>query len=216
MNEGSNAEQREKEPKMKVILSTRNPSKTEQIKAIFVGSPLSIETLTDASIEGDAIEDGETLEENAMKKARFAHEHGESGSWAMADDTGLFIEALNDEPGIRAARWAGENIGTEEMMQYCLERMKDIGNRSATFQTTVAIVSPEGKECSFTGEVRGHLLESPRTAPQPKMPYSALFVPEGQELCWAEMTIEHENEISHRGQAFRKARAFFEEMMNKK
>jgi XTP/dITP diphosphohydrolase len=198
---------------MKVILSTRNPSKAEQIKEIFSGSSVVISTLTDAGIEGEAVENGTTLEENAIKKARFARERSNSSFWTIGDDTGLFINALNSEPGIYAARWAGEGAETLQIMQYCLDRMRDIENRSAIFRTAVAVVSNEGKEYIFTGEVHGHLLEFPRTDSQPKMPYSALFVPEGQYLCWAEMTTEYENAISHRGKAFRKVKDFLEGLL---
>lgn len=204
--------QLEEMPKISLILSTRNPSKTEQIKAFFAGTPLAVSTLSDAGIDGEAIEDGATLEENAMKKARFAHEHSGAKSWTMADDTGLFITALDGEPGIYAARWAGDGVSTEKTMQYCLDRMKDARDRSAIFRTVVAIVSPDGKEYTFNGEVHGHILEAPRVAPQPKMPYSGLFVPDGQDLCWAEMTTEYENKISHRGKAFAQVRKFFDDV----
>lgn len=193
---------------MKVILSTRNPSKMRQIQALFEGSSVSLQTLDDALITGEAVEDGTTLEENSEKKARYALERS-NGFWTMADDTGLFVDALDGEPGIQAAYWGGD-LSTEERMRYCLERMKGVTNRRATFRTTVVILSPEGERYTFNGEVHGMLLPAPRCAPQPKMPYSALFVPDGQPLTWAEMTTEYENAISHRGKAFREARAFFE------
>ncbi len=129
---------------MKIILSTRNPSKAEQIREIFRGSSFPILTLADIGIEGEAVEDGTTLEENALKKALFAHERAPQ-LWTMADDTGLFIEA-------------------------------------------------------------------PRVKPQPKMPYSPIFMPDGENQVWAEMTVEYENSISHRGKAFRQARVFLESL----
>ena len=85
----------------------------------------------------------------------------------MADDTGLFIDALNGEPGIKAARWAGETATTEEIMNYCLRRLKGVKDRSATFETSVAVVSPNGNEYFFSGKVRGQLLEAPRVKFQP-------------------------------------------------
>lgn len=195
---------------MDIILSTRNPSKAEQIKAVFSGMDVSILTLSEAGIEGDAIEDGATLQENALKKARFAHELAPLKQWTMADDTGLFIWALNGEPGIRAARWAGENVPTEQTTDYCLKRLKGVADCRARFETVVAMISPERTEHFFVGSAHGSILEVPRVPPQPKMPHSCLFVPEGQERCWAEMTVEEENAISHRGIAFGKVRAFLE------
>jgi XTP/dITP diphosphohydrolase len=190
---------------MNIILSTRNPSKAEQIKAVFTSLPISVLTLSDRGIEGEAVEDGVTLEENSLKKALFAHRLGE---WAMADDTGLFIDALDGKPGVYAARWAGETATTDEITQYTLKQLQGITDRSATFKTTVSVISPNGKQFFFTGEVRGQLLDAPRTAPQPKMPYSPLFIPEGSNKVWAEMTTDEENAISHRGKAFRLVREF--------
>lgn len=187
---------------MVIILSTRNPSKTEQIKAIFNGAPVRVLTLTEAHIDGEAVEDGHTLEENALKKALFAHRFGK---WSMADDTGLFIAALGGKPGIHAARWAGD-VSTDEITAHTLKALAGVKDRRATFKTVVALVSPSGIPSCFVGEVEGQLLEAPRVRPQPKMPYSPLFVPDGSDKVWAEMTTEEENAISHRGKAFHQAR----------
>lgn len=199
---------------MNVILSTRNPSKAEQIRAIFNGSPISVLTLEDAGIDGEAIEDGETLIENARKKAIFAHEHAKSKlAWAMADDTGLFVDGLNGEPGVKSARWAGDDATTDEITEHILKALEGASDRSATFETLVVLISPESVEHSFSGKVRGRLLESPRVRSQPKMPYSSLFIPDGESLVWAEMPVEYENSISHRGIAFRQAKDFLEKFV---
>jgi XTP/dITP diphosphohydrolase len=155
---------------MEIIFSTRNPSKALQIQEIFGGSAVQVRTLDEAGIKGEAVEDGASLEENAFKKAWFAYENSGRNLWTMADDTGLFIKALNGEPGIYAARWAGENASTEDTMQYCLERLQNVTDRSAAFRTTVVVISPDGIKHIFTGDVNGHLLEAPRVSPQPKMP----------------------------------------------
>jgi XTP/dITP diphosphohydrolase len=184
---------------MKIILATRNPSKAVQIKAMFADLAITVATLTEAGIEGEAVEDGETLEANALKKARYAHR---TGCWSMADDTGLFIDALDGRPGIHAARWAGETATTDEITQYTLGQLEGALDRTATFKTVVALMTPAGDTLLFSGAVKGTLLDAPRTQPQPKMPYSPLFIPDGSEKVWAEMTLEEENAISHRGQAF--------------
>lgn len=196
---------------MKIILATRNQSKADQIKNLFAGYIFDIKTLAEIGIEGEAIENGKTLKDNALKKARFAFEHSGRQNWIMADDTGLFIDALNGDPGVKSARWAGETATTEQIMNYCLKRLKGTKDRSATFETVVAIVTPSGNEHFFSGKVVGQLLEAPRVKFQPDMPYSGLFVPEGTNQCLAEMTIEDENKISHRGKAFNQARSFLEE-----
>lgn len=197
---------------MKIILSTRNPSKAKQITAAFAGSPIEILTLDQAGITGQGIEDGITLQENALKKARFVHQHNPN-AWAMADDTGIFIDALDGKPGVHTADWpAWRDKGKEitEITQWILDQIKDVKDRSATFETVVAIISPEGKEYFFDGKVRGQLLKTPRNATQPNMPYASIFQPDGSEKVWGEMTVEEENQISHRGKAFQQARAFLE------
>lgn len=196
---------------MNIILSTTNPSKAEQIRAFFTNSEIKIKTLSEAGIKGEAIEDGDTLLENAKKKAKFAREHSGGTSWVMADDTGIFITALNGEPGVKSARWAGEGVSTESITEYCLNRLRDVTDRSATFKTVAVLISPSGSCYSFEGEVKGRLLEKARVRPQPKMPYSPLFVPDGTDKVWAEMTVEEENTISHRGKAFRQVVQFLED-----
>jgi XTP/dITP diphosphohydrolase len=195
---------------MKIILSTRNPSKAEQIRALFADPTIELLTLAEAGIEGEGIEDGTTLAENALKKAKFAFGQSVEKSWTMADDTGLFITALNGAPGIKAARWAGDAATTEEIMNHTLAALEGKRDRTATFETVVALISPKGEEQFFSGKVEGVLLDAPRVPFQPKMPYSPLFLPNGKDKVWAEMTTEEENEISHRGQAFRHVRAFLE------
>ncbi len=193
-----------------IVLSTGNPSKTVEARDVFDGSVISVRSRDEAGITGRVEEDGETLEENALKKALFVHNQA-AGIWAVADDTELSIDILGGEPGVRTARWLREDASVEETMQYCLARMNGIVYRDATFRTVVVAISPDGKKHVFTGEVRGRLLHAPRVSPRPMMPYSALFVPEGDDRALAEMTIAEENEISHRGQAFRKLRAFLEQ-----
>jgi XTP/dITP diphosphohydrolase len=194
---------------MQVILSTRNPSKVEQVKAVFAGSAIEVVTLDEAGISGEVIEDGDELEDNAMKKAVFAHLKSPD-SWVMADDTGFYIYALNGRPGIHAARWAGENATTEEITRHTLQQLSGADNRRGAFVTMVAVISPTGDRFFFSGSVDGQILEAPRVPAQPKMPYSPIFVPDGQDKVWAEMDVEFENSISHRGIAFRKAKEFFE------
>jgi XTP/dITP diphosphohydrolase len=194
---------------MKIVLSTNNSSKAEQIKAVFAGSSISILTLADAGIEGGGIEDGTSLEENALKKAMFVHEACPS-VWSMSDDTGIFINALGGAPGVHTADWSGGNKETKQFTKWILKQLENISDRSATFKTVVAVVTPEGKQHFFTGEVRGKILRMPRVKPQPKMPYSSIFVPDETDKVWAEMTVEEENKISHRGKAFRQARQFLE------
>lgn len=188
---------------MHIILATTNVSKILQIKQLLNNESISVKTLVEAGIEGEAVEDGETLEENARKKAYYAKVRTNNDCWIIAEDTGLFIPVLGGKPGIYSARWAGETATTTDITAHCLKQLDGISERSAYFETVAVLISPQGNETIFKGRVNGILLERPRTPPQPKMPYSGLFVPDGHEKVWAEMTTEEENNISHRGKAFR-------------
>lgn len=194
---------------VKIILSTTNPSKAEQIKAMFTNPFIEVLTLSEAGIEGEAIEDGFTLGENAMKKVLYVKERLVEPSWIMADDTGLFISALDGKPGIHAARWAGD-VSTEEITQHTLKQLEGKTDRSATFKTVVCLSTPDGRILNFEGEVHGHLAENAKVPAQPKMPYSPLFTPEGSDKVWAEMSVEEENAVSHRGKAFRQVVSFLQ------
>jgi len=193
-----------------IVLSTHNPSKAEQVRALFAGSIWKVLTLEDVNVLGEAKEGGATLEDNAALKARHAHERAPVGVWTMADDTGIFIRALGGEPGVRSARWTGDTATTEDITHYTLERMRGITDRRATFRTVVVLISPDGAEHFFAGEVQGTIATEPLAAAQPKMPYSPIFIPEGFGKCWAQMSVDEENAISHRGKAFRNARAYLE------
>ncbi len=199
---------------MNIILATRNPSKALQIRECFLGSPIKILTLSDVGIVGEAEEDGTTLEQNALKKVMFAHQESHKSSsensWIMADDTGLFIRALNNEPGVQAAYWAGRDAETEEITAHAIQMLTGVTDRHAIFRAVVCVMNPNGEIVFFTGEVDGVMLDTPRVKPQPKMPYSGLFQPVGHNKVWAEMTTEEENAISHRGIAFRQVRAYLE------
>lgn len=163
-----------------------------------------------AGVTGEAVEDGETLYDNALKKVRFVFDRLIEKAWVMSDDTGLFIDALNGLPGVNTAYWAGKGKAEKETMMYALEQMRDIADRRATFKTSALLMSPEGSIYHFEGSAPGKLLHAPRLAPQPKMPYSSIFEPdEGGGKVWAEMSVDEENEISHRGKAFRQVIGFF-------
>jgi XTP/dITP diphosphohydrolase len=195
---------------MDIIMSTRNPSKVAQIGTMLGGQKFSVLSLSEAGIDGEAEEDGATLEENALKKAFFAWEFTQM--WSIADDTGLFIDALDGQPGIYAARWAGKDATTEEIMNFTLDKLSGVPTkkRTATFKTVAAVISPDEVTGIFIGEVKGRILTKPRTKCQKGMPYSAIFVPNGQSKVWAEMSIDEANKISHRGKAFRQAWDFLQ------
>ena len=200
---------------LQIILSTGNSSKAEQIKPIFAGLPIEVLTLKEVGILGRAQEiDGSSMEINSRIKARFAWEQLKHKTWTMADDTGLKIRALGGRPGVDAATWAGKDASLEEIMNFTLEQMKRQTDRTAEWETCAVLISPEGDEYIFKGACPGKLLEAPRCKPQKDMPYSAIFVPDGYDEVWAQMPVEKENTISHRGKAFGQVRQFLIEHLN--
>jgi XTP/dITP diphosphohydrolase len=195
---------------MNIVLATRNQTKIDQIRPIFHGLDITLLSLKEAGVEGGAVTDGITIQENAVKKALYVSER--LHEWVIADDTALCIDALEGRPGIYSSSWAGEGKTDEQIMSYTLDQLAEVPlmDRTAKFSTAAAIVSPGGDTAHcFTKSIKGSILLAPRVACQPNMPYSAIFVPKGQEKTWAEMTVEEENGFSQRGAAFWEVRKVF-------
>jgi XTP/dITP diphosphohydrolase len=191
------------------ILATSNPGKLHQIKPFFIGLDLLVRTLAEAGVEGEGNEDQSTPRDNAFQKAAYAHLHV-PGAWSIAEDTSLSLRALGGQPGVRARRWAGENAKTAQITEYTLRAMEGKKDRFATFETVVALISPEGQPYFFGGKLNGHILRAARGAPLPGMPYSVIFVPEGSQMTLAELSEAEQARISHRGKAFQLVREFFQ------
>lgn len=192
---------------MNLVLATRNPGKVEQIKGILAGLPLLIQSMTEAGIIGEAVEDCETLDDNAYLKALFVYK--QKKAWCVADDSGIFIDALDGRPGVHSARWAGEHATPDEIVQYTLEQMKHVTkleDRTAVFATLAVVISPRRQSRSFVGQLRGTILHEAQGLCKPGMPYDPIFVPEGYNKTLLEMTLEERVLIDHRGKAFLKVR----------
>lgn len=197
---------------MKVILSTRNEEKTKQIRAIFANTDIHILSLDEAEIVGDVEEGVESLEDNASLKTMFAWQKTLwPDAYTMADDTGLFIEALGGKPGVITADWAGKPVKGAELEAYAIKQISAIpeAERQALWKTVAAVREPSGNQRMFEGESAGRVITEPRGVLKPKFPYSRIFVPDqGDGRTWAEMSTEEQNAISHRGRAFDKAKEF--------
>ncbi|MBD5378887.1 MAG: non-canonical purine NTP diphosphatase [Bacteroides sp.] len=182
-----------------IVFATNNKHKLQEIREI-VGDKLTISSLLDIGCTEDIPENEPTLEGNALAKARYVKEH--YGYDCFADDTGLEVEALNGQPGVRSARYApGEGHDSKANMKLLLENMKDKQNRSARFRTVIALIV-DGKEQLVEGIVNGYITEQPSGSEG--FGYDPVFVPEGFEKTFAMMTSEEKNNISHRGRATRK------------
>jgi XTP/dITP diphosphohydrolase len=187
-----------------IVLATRNPHKVEELAAMLEDLPVEVLSFADFPEMPDVVEDGETLEENATKKALEVALF--TGLPSLADDTGLSVDALGGAPGIRSARYAGEGANTERNNAKLLLELAGVdgGARSAAFRCAVALATPVGDATVVVGETRGVILEAPRGAGG--FGYDPLFLPDGHERTYAEMGPEEKNAISHRGKAMRLAR----------
>lgn len=181
--------------KMKLVFATNNKHKLEEISRIL-GARFEIVSLEEIGCREDIPEDYETLQENALQKARYVKEH--YGYDCFADDTGLEIEALGNRPGVYSARYAGPAKDSQANMRKVLEEMEGQGNRKARFRTVIALIW-EGREYCFEGEVRGEILTAQQG--QTGFGYDPIFRPEGYAESFAEMPMDEKNSISHRGRA---------------
>ncbi len=182
------------------VLATANPDKAAEIREILHGLDL---TLLDRPTEvADVVEDGDTLEDNALLKARALV--SATGVAAIADDTGLFVDALNGEPGVYSARYAGENATYADNVNKMLAAMQNVDDaqRTARFRTVAAVAYPDDSWFVVDGELSGTIARVARGING--FGYDPIFVPDdahGRTL--AELTAEQKHALSHRGNAFR-------------
>jgi XTP/dITP diphosphohydrolase len=180
---------------MKLIFATNNQHKVEEIRSVLPGS-FSLITLQEAGIDIDIPEPHETLEENAAEKARTIYQL--TGINCFSEDTGLEVLALNNEPGVKSARYAGEDKSFQKNIDKLLTKLKDHKDRSARFRTVVCLIL-DGKEYFFEGVSEGNIIEEPRG--QEGFGYDPVFVPVNEERTFAEMTLQEKNRFSHRSKA---------------
>jgi len=187
---------------MEIVFATNNENKTREIRHIL-GSSLTLLSLSDLNINVDIPENEPTLEGNAMHKARYVNKIVNMN--VFADDTGLEIDALNGLPGVNSARFAGENKDPDANIDKALALMGATKNRKARFRTVIALIL-DSKEYLFEGIVNGQIIQEKRGTGG--FGYDPVFVPEGQSLTFAEMSLDDKNKISHRARAFIKLKEF--------
>lgn len=182
----------------RIVFATNNHHKLEEIRKI-AGERYQILSLRDINCNEDIDETGETLEDNALIKARYIKE--KYGMNCFADDTGLEVAALNGEPGVRSSRYAGEACDPIDNMNKLISALKNIDNRSAQFRTVIALII-DNKEYLFDGVVKGEIIDNKRG--DAGFGYDPIFVPEGYNKTFAELGSELKNRISHRAIATEK------------
>jgi XTP/dITP diphosphohydrolase len=179
-----------------LVVCTANAGKLEELR-LLLPKHLVLRTLVDAGITEDVPETGDTLEANAMQKARYVHER--TGFACMADDTGLEVDALAGAPGVFSARYAGPQRNADDNMKKLLAELGDTSDRRARFRTVIAYIDSDGNEHQFEGEVRGTIIHELRG--DGGFGYDPIFLPHMSDLTFAELPIEKKNAISHRAQA---------------
>jgi len=190
---------------MKLVIATKNKNKIREIKDKFSDlSGLEIISLTDFKDLPDVDEDGLTFKENALKKARVYSSF--TGLTVLSDDSGLVIDVLSGEPGVRSARYSGENASDEGNNALVLEKLKNVPDekRAGRFMCVVAIVTPDGKEYFADGICEGRI--SRERAGTNGFGYDPIFYIPEIEKTMAELTTQEKNKISHRAKALEKAR----------
>lgn len=188
-----------------LVFATNNAHKLEEIREIL-GEKFHIVSLKELGCQEDIPEEQDTLEGNALQKARYIRDKYKVN--CFADDTGLEIEALGGEPGVYSARYAGDGHDSEANMRKVLDKMSGEINRRARFRTVIALLL-DGQEHLFEGEVRGEILRERHG--EGGFGYDPIFRPEGFTQSFAEMSLEDKNKISHRGRATEALRKFLNE-----
>lgn len=193
----------------KLIFATNNKNKVEEIKSV-IGNLFAIVSLKEAGIDIEIPEPYDTLEENASAKSQTIYQL--TGENCFSEDTGLETGALNGEPGVKSARYAGEGKSAADNVEKLLKALDGIENRKARFRTVISLII-KGNEQLFSGACEGRITHEP--AGNKGFGYDSIFIPDGGDLTFGEMNLEYKNFFSHRKKATHKLLTFLSERRNK-
>lgn len=192
---------------MQLLFATGNKDKLKEVKKMLAND--SIKMPIDIGINDfDVVEDGKTLEENSYKKAYELYKL--TGREVFADDTGLFVKAIDNRPGVHSHRYASANATYEDNRKKLLDELSGIEDRSAYFETVISYINLKGEVFRFTGRLDGYISEIEKGSGE--FGYDKIFIPENSQKSLAEMTIEEKNQISHRARAMAKFKKFLGEI----
>ena len=183
--------------KTTIVLATRNPGKTREIRKLLENYPIDLRNLDDFGPIPEVVEDGETFDDNAYKKA--SQTARVLGYPAIADDSGLSVAALDGKPGVRSARYASEQATDQENVDKLLADMQDKSDRRAAFECVISIAVPTGAALTYEGRCEGVLLEEPRG--ENGFGYDPIFFFPEFNKTFAESSLEEKSGVSHRGKA---------------
>ena len=192
-----------------MVIATRNPGKTAEIRSLLEGFPVDIKNLTDFGPIPEVEEDGATFDENAYKKSSFTARV--LGYPALADDSGLAVAALNGAPGVFSARYGGEHASDEDRVRKLLAEVKGCSDRRAAFECVISLAVPSGPALTYEGRCEGVLAEAPAGANG--FGYDPIFFYPALKKTFAQLTREEKSRVSHRGKALGELRAEFDKVM---
>ena len=197
---------------MKLLIATENLGKFKEISASLAHLPLKLISLKEVNLTvPDYVEDGKTYAENAFKKAQYAAQ--KTGLMTLADDSGIVVNALKNELGVKTRRWgAGAEASDQEWINYFLKRMEFCPDekRTATFICNLCLVDEKGNILKkFVGKTKGKITKTLEAPIHPGIPLSSCFVPEGFNKVYIALSTEKKNQLSHRGKALHQVEEYF-------
>jgi XTP/dITP diphosphohydrolase len=192
---------------MDLVFASNNQHKVEEVQ-VLIGTKINLKSLNEIGCHDEIPETGDTFIENASQKSRFVYERYHLN--CFADDSGLEIDALNGEPGVHSAHYSGSR-DFQENMSLVLARLEGKTDRKARFKTVISLIL-EGKEHLFEGIIEGEI--SLQQSGKRGFGYDPIFIPEGYEISFAEMSAEEKNKISHRARAMEKLIQFLNSQLS--
>ncbi len=191
-----------------LVIASGNPGKSAEIRDLLASFPVNIKSLNDFGPIPPVVEDGQTFEENAYKKASFVSRV--LGLPALADDSGLVVEALDGAPGIYSARYAGEDASDNQRCAKLLAEMKGKTNRRAAFECVISVAVPTGPALTYEARCEGVILEAP--SGENGFGYDPVFYYPPLKKTFAELTREQKSRVSHRGKALGELKEEFDKV----
>lgn len=185
---------------MKICLATNNKGKIEELKALLSEKDIEIVSLAEIGCHVDLPETHFTFHQNSLQKAQYVYDNFQIA--CISDDSGLSIEALNNEPGVLSARYAGQHGNDKANVDLVLQKMKNINTRNAFFTTVITFININGLATQFEGRIDGKITEE--SIGNQGFGYDPIFIPNGYEATFAQFSKAEKNKISHRAKAMEK------------